>query len=122
MPNTPLRSGGDFRRGYDILREMESLPAEFLQTPGLARLLRTRYRLLQGNGANQTQERLPLFGDRIQQALRIEAAIDSPKSGSSLLANNRLGSALDTQLLLEWRGVQAGPLSGNAAMDWLLAH
>ncbi|MEZ6003297.1 MAG: hypothetical protein R3F33_03825 [Planctomycetota bacterium] len=113
---------GDFRRGYDILREMESLPAEFLQTPGLAGLLRTRYQLLQGNGANpETRERAhALFGDRIQQALQGEAAIDSPKSGSSLLANNRLGSALDTQLLLEWRGVQAGPLSERS--DGLAAH
>ncbi|MEZ6021538.1 MAG: hypothetical protein R3F17_16005 [Planctomycetota bacterium] len=113
---------GNFDRCFQILDEIKELPTEFRREPESLQKLQTLFHILKANGSD------PLLRDRardlykveFQEALENDDAIPFSESGSTLLADDRLGGVVDTHLIIEWPGTQGGAIE-TSAFDWLLA-
>ncbi|MEZ5973391.1 MAG: CHAT domain-containing protein [Planctomycetota bacterium] len=113
---------GNFDRCFQILDEIKELPTEFRREPESLQKLQTLFHILKANGSD------PLLRDRardlykveFQEALENDDAIPFSESGSTLLADDRLGGVVDTHLIIEWPGTQGGAIE-KSAFDWLLA-
>ncbi|MEZ5973384.1 MAG: hypothetical protein R3E96_00685 [Planctomycetota bacterium] len=96
----------------EILHKIELLPESAAASPMKVRRQRLRYRLLksEGNDPSVIEEASDFFTTEWESALEQEQYLQQYKGGSALLAEDRLGEALDTRLMVEWQGQQGGPL------------
>ncbi|MEZ6003296.1 MAG: CHAT domain-containing protein [Planctomycetota bacterium] len=114
-------STGDFAKVHALLDTISELPASCAADPHSIAHARLLYRLLESEGrdASLVEDAREFMGPDWAEALEHEQNLQPHDEGSDLLAAGRLGEALDTRLMVEWRGQQGGPLP-ESALAWIL--